>query len=187
MPSSIGVAKWSDLSAEEIVAIRAHAAMKSDEIIDWESWLRLDAEERWGFDVPYSMSEVLNIVLENVADMRNWSRPCFVPYRFDFERCEEWPPPSEFWRDDVRPEGWRSEYLTIISARWVLINWQGTHDREYRAMAEQFANKFMETYIATDGPESEDRFKDEYHYVEVGLMQCLEYAANCNLAVIVYP
>lgn len=63
-------------------------------------------------------------------------------------------------------------------------------DDAYRARAQHNARRFNEPY---------DRVKDQehwsvnelydvaYHYIEVGLIACLDYALPQNLPVVIYP
>jgi hypothetical protein len=188
MPMSISVSHWSDCSAEVLLAVQKHAARKARDPIDWGQWMQIDSQRFGGFDIPYPVGEVVHDVMQAFCGHRRIGWTHFVPYMFN-DKLVDFPAPREFWFDEVQPHGWMTDTLTIIEGVWFHDAWRGINDDGYRQLAQQYACRFTEEY---------DKVKDQvtwnfnvydfaYHYVEVGLMTCLQYALPRNLPVVIYP
>jgi hypothetical protein len=188
MPMSIGVSRWSDLSETTLAAIQEHAAYKSMDLIDWDEWLRIDNRRFGGFDIPYSVGDVVNDLLEDYCGNRGLGIPYFVPYRFNYNLLPSYPAPREFWFDQLRPTG--SQPIMVIEAIWFHTVWRGTEDDAYRQGAYDGARRFNEEYDRVKDAPGEifvQVYQLAYHYVEVGLIQCLEESLDHNLLTVVYP
>ena len=191
MPMSIGLARWSDLTEEMLAAIREHAAWKAAEPVNWDARGRED--RRSGFDIPYSAGVELTGVLETLCGIERWEEVCFVPYQFDVTLPEEFPPPPEFWKDELHPAGWsEGRTLTLVSARWVHTAWSYSVGEEYAREAERLARRFGEAHEewrgkGWDAPAPDDFYTAAYHYIEVGLIDVLADGINQGLPVLIYP
>lgn len=193
MPISFGVTRWSDITEEALVAIQEHAALKAREPIYWDE--RLAIEGGSSFGIPYSVAGTVGVVLENLCDVRGWEHLYFVPYAFDFDLCDQFPPPVEFWKDELHPAGW-NESLTVVDAVWVHTRWLGSITEEYYREAERRAGSFNEAHEARRDKSTGDivvpagdwEFYDiAYHYVEFGLIRALGRGIDEGLPVVVYP
>src|SRR5688572_23097614 len=151
MPIYIGVSEWSSCSEEVLQALQEHAALKAKEPIDWAHWLQLESGRFGGFDVPYSVGDIVHDLLENFCGHRRMTRAYFVPYMFNYYLVD-YPPPREFWFDEVSVQGWQKARLLIIDGVWFHDVWRGIMDDDYRASAQSFARRFNEEY---------DKIKDQ--------------------------
>lgn len=192
MPLRLGTSLWSDMSREELAAIREHAASKAGERIPWDDWMRKDGG--MGFDIPFSVGDRLADVLENLCDFKRGFKLCLVPYRFDVNLTADLPPPVEFWKDELHPEGWEeARSLTVIEALWVHTRWYGSVSDDYLGQAERYFRDFDEVYdrwrLKSDGetPVGYDEELDRaaYHYIEVSLIKCLGYGIDQGLPVVI--
>jgi hypothetical protein len=189
MPISISVSQWSYCSEEVLEAIQQHAARKAKNPIDWEQWLHIDSQRVGGFDVPYSVGEVVHEVMDAFCGHRRIGWTHFVPYMFNHDLVD-FPAPRDFWWDEVRPRGWKTDTLTIIEGVWFHDNWRGIVDDAYRDVAQNDARRFNEEYDKVKDQEDwnfNEMYNFAYHYVEVGLIACLDYALPRNLPVVIYP
>lgn len=191
MPMSIAVTRWSDLGEETLAAIKAHAAWKADGPVDWDA--RQKNDSRSGFDIPYSAAAVATIVLERLCGIGGWNELCFVPYEYDVLLPEEFPPPAEFWKDELHPAGWpEGATLTLVNAGWVHTVWAYSVGQEYADEAERLARTFDEEHEewrrkGWDSPMPDSFYTAAYHYIEVGLIHVLADGINQGLPVRFYP
>jgi hypothetical protein len=189
MPISIGVSQWSSCSEEILEAIQEHAAWKAKESIDWQQWMHIDSQRFGGFDIPYSVAEVVHDVMDAFCGHRRVGWTHFVPYMFN-DNLVNYPPPRDFWWDEIRPRGWKTDTLTIIEGVWFHDSWRGIVDDAYRDMAQNYARRFNEEYDKVKEQEHwnfNEIYDFAYYYAEVGLIACLDYALPRNLPVVIYP
>ena len=189
MPMSIAVSEWSYCSEEVLEAIQVHAAWKAKQPIDWEQWLQFDSQRFGSFDVTHSVGDIVHDVMDAFCGHRRIAWTHFVPYMFNYDLVD-FPPPRDFWWDEVRPRGWKNYTLTIIEGVWFYDRWRGIFDDAYRDMARSNARRFKKEYDKVKNQDNwnwNEMYDLAYHYIEVALITCLDYALPRNLHVVIYP